>query len=94
MTFSPRFYAYIASFAPEGRAGLYMGLAFIPPAIGSWIGGQVSGRLIAKYLPEVGDRSPFIVWSTYAACGLFCAMLMLVYRYFSLRHEAKSEAAV
>lgn len=90
MTFSPRFYAYIASFAPEGRAGLYMGLAFIPPALGSWIGGQVSGRLIARYLPEVGDRSPFIVWSTYAACGVLCAALMLVYRYVTLRHEAKA----
>ncbi len=88
MTFSPRFYTYIASFAPEGRAGMYMGLAFVPPALGSWLGGQVSGVLISKYLPEVGARSPFVVWSSYAALGLFCGMLMFVYRHFALKREA------
>ncbi len=85
MTFSPRFYTYIASFAPEGRAGMYMGLAFVPPALGSWLGGQVSGVLISKYLPEVGARSPFIVWSSYAALGVVCGLLMFVYRHFALK---------
>lgn len=87
MTFSPRFYTYIASFAPEGRAGMYMGLAFVPPALGSWLGGQVSGVLISKYLPEVGARSPFIVWSSYAALGIVCGLLMFVYRHFALKRE-------
>jgi proton-dependent oligopeptide transporter, POT family len=80
MTFSPRFYDYIASFAPEGKAGMYMGLAFVPPAIGAWFGGQVSGSLIARYLPAEGPKQPFTVWSTYAAIGLGCALLMVVYR--------------
>jgi hypothetical protein len=80
MTFSPRYYAYIASFAPEGKAGMYMGLAFVPSAIGAWIGGQVSGRMIARYLPEQGLKEPFTVWSSYAAIGVGCALLMVVYR--------------
>ncbi len=60
MTFSPRFYDYIASFAPPGKAGMYMGLALVPAAIGAWVGGQVSGPMIQKYLPAEGRarRSP------------------------------------
>lgn len=90
MTFSPRFYAYIASFAPPGKEGMYMGLAFVPAAIGAWIGGQVSGRMIQHYLPAEGARSPFTVWSTYAALGLGCALLMLVYRWFAVRADNAS----
>jgi dipeptide/tripeptide permease len=83
MTFSPRFYDYIASFAPPGKAGMYMGMALVPAAIGAWVGGQVSGPMIQKYLPAEGPRSPFTVWSTYAALGVGCALLMLVYRHFA-----------
>jgi hypothetical protein len=80
MSFSPRFYDYIASFAPDGKAGMYMGLAFVPFAIGAWFGGMVSGRMIARYLPAEGPHAPLTVWSVYAAIGLGCAALMLVYR--------------
>ena len=80
MTCSPRFYDYIASFAPPGKAGMYMGLAFVPQAIGFTIGGQVSGFMIAKYLPQEGPRAPLSVWATYAAIGVACAAAMLVYR--------------
>ena len=79
MTFSPRFYDYIASFAPKGKAGMYMGLAFVPAAIGAWIGGQASGFLITKYLPKEGARDPFAIWSIYASLGLVCALAMVVY---------------
>lgn len=80
MTFSPRFYDYIASFAPPGKAGMYMGLAFVPGAIGYGLGGYVSGALIFKWLPEQGPREPLLIWGTYAAIGAVCALAMLVYR--------------
>lgn len=80
MTFSPRFFDYIASFAPKGKAGMYMGLAFVPAALGSWTGGMLSGPMIKKYLPAHGARDPFRVWTTYAAAGLVCAVAMLIYR--------------
>ncbi len=80
MTFSPRYYDHIASFAPKGKAGMYMGLAFVPMAIGAWVGGPLSGFMISRYLPEQGPRAPFTVWASYAAIGVFCAALMLVYR--------------
>jgi dipeptide/tripeptide permease len=79
MIFSPRFYAHVGSFAPPGKAGMYMGLAFIPPAIGAWLGGQASGFLIAAYLPASGARQPFVIWSLYAALGLAFALAIATY---------------
>ena len=81
MTFSPRFYDHIASFAPRGKAGMYMGLAFVPAAIGAWVGGQASGFLITKYLPKEGARDPLAIWSIYAALGVTCALARVVYGY-------------
>ena len=44
--------------------------------------------MIEKYLPADGPRSPFSVWSTYAALGVGCAMLMLIYRHFATEKPA------
>jgi proton-dependent oligopeptide transporter, POT family len=93
MTFAPRFYAYIASFAPEGKAGMYMGLAFVPQAVGGWLGGQASGTLVGRYLPVVGPRNPFVVWSIYACLGVVCALAMMVYRKVYIQGEARHAAA-
>ena len=79
MTFSHRYYDQIATFAPKGKAGMYMGLAFVPSAIGAWVGGQASGRLIERYMPAVGPRAPLTIWSIYAGLGLACALAMVVY---------------
>ncbi len=79
MSFSPRFYDFVASFAPKGKEGMYMGLTFVPSAIGAWFGGQASGRLIATYLPKTGPRDPFAIWSIYAALGLVCALGLFAY---------------
>jgi proton-dependent oligopeptide transporter, POT family len=80
MTFSPRYYDYIASFAPKGKAGMYMGLAFVPYALGAWIGGQFSGPLIKAYLPKDGPHNPLLIWAIYAGLGTVCALGMIVYR--------------
>jgi dipeptide/tripeptide permease len=79
MTFTPKFYEQLGALAPKGKEGMYMGLAFVPSAIGAWIGGQVSGPLIKAYLPESGARHPFTIWSIYAAFGLVCAVAMAVF---------------
>lgn len=79
MVFSPRFYAYIQSFAPKGKEGMYGGLTFVPSAIGAWVGGFVSGNLIYVFLPVVGKREPLAIWSSYAALGLVCSLAMIAY---------------
>jgi POT family proton-dependent oligopeptide transporter len=79
MTFTPKFYDQLGSLAPKGKAGMYMGLAFVPSAIGAWIGGQVSGPLIKMYIPETGERNPLLIWSIYAVLGLVCAAAMAIF---------------
>lgn len=79
MVFSPRYYAYIQSFAPKGKEGMYGGLTFVPSAIGAWIGGFVSGNLIYVFLPVAGKREPLAIWSSYAALGLVCSLAMIAY---------------
>jgi dipeptide/tripeptide permease len=91
MTCSPRFYGYVASFAPPGRAGMYMGLAFVPPAIGGFIGGQVSGGMVARYLPKEGPRDPQTVWTIYAALGVGCALALAAYR-LAMRDKTRKTA--
>ena len=79
MIFAPRFYDYVARFAPKGQEATFMGLTVLPVALGGLIGGFVSGPLIDRYLPLEGPREPFVIWSTYAALGIVSAMLMLAY---------------
>lgn len=77
MIYSPRYYEYVSSFAPKGREGLYMGLALVPSGLGGLVGGVLSGRLIAAYLPKGGaELRPGTVWGTYAAIGVVCAALL------------------
>jgi hypothetical protein len=70
-----------------------MGLAFVPSAVGAWIGGQVSGPLIKHYIPEQGERNPFMIWSIYACLGLACAAMMAVFGKFLTRPVIKDEKA-
>jgi proton-dependent oligopeptide transporter, POT family len=79
MVYSPRYYEYVTSFAPKGREGLYMGVALIPQGLGGLVGGVLSGRLIAAYLPKVGPKQPFAIWSVYSAIGVVCALLLAIY---------------
>jgi len=77
MIYSPRYYEYVSSFAPKGREGLYMGLALVPSGLGGLVGGVLSGRLIAEHLPKGGAAlRPGVVWGTYAAIGVVCALLL------------------
>ncbi len=92
MTFSPRFYDTVAGFAPPGKAGMYMGLAFVPPALGSWLGGYASGHFVSNYIPEHGVRNPIVAWASYAGLGLFAALLMALYRFVILRVDGKKNA--
>jgi proton-dependent oligopeptide transporter, POT family len=76
MVLSPRYYEHVASFAPPGREGLYMGLSIAPLGFGGLAGGLLSGRLVAAYLPKTGPQQPLAVWGTYAAIGLVCAAML------------------
>ena len=89
MTFTPKYYDQLGKMAPKGKAGLYMGLAFLPSSIGALVGGQVSGPLIKQYLPIDGPKNPCLIWSIYAGLGVTCAAMMALFGILTSKPEKK-----
>jgi dipeptide/tripeptide permease len=76
MTYSAHFYHYLGNIAPPGQVGMYMGFAFLPIAIGSFISGQIGGPL-QTYFREV-VKSPQMMWFAFAAVGVASAIGLAV----------------
>jgi len=74
---SPRYYEYISRLAPPGQQGTYMGFAFLPIGIGSFVGGWLGGRLM-HYYGEVVQR-PAQVWWVVTGIGIGTTLLMWLY---------------
>lgn len=74
---SPRYYEYISRLAPSGQQGTYMGFAFLPIGIGSFIAGWFGGRLI-HYFGEV-KHQPQEMWLVVTAVGSLTAILLWIY---------------
>ncbi len=74
---SPRYYEYISRLAPPGQQGTYMGFAFLPIGIGSFIGGWFGGTLL-HHFGEL-QKQPYKVWWAVTAVGLATAALLFVY---------------
>ena len=74
---SPRYYEYISRLAPPGQQGTYMGFAFLPIGIGSFIGGWAGGRLV-HHFGEV-QRQPERVWWAVTGIGLVTAVGLFGY---------------
>ncbi len=77
ITQAPRYYEYIARLAPPGQQGTYMGFAFLPIGIGSFIGGWSGGKLM-HYFGEV-QHQPERVWWVVTGVGLLTALLLWIY---------------
>ena len=92
MIFAPRFYDYVARFAPKGQEATFMGLTVLPVALGGMVGGVVSGRLIDRYLPLEGERDAFTIWAIYAGLGVVSALVMLAYERMVRRPEPEPDA--
>ena len=75
--FAPRFYEYVASLAPKQQVGTYMGFAFLPVSIGSFVAGPLAGWLVANFIQE--GRNPNMVWYILSAVGIVSTAAMLVY---------------
>ncbi|MBV9610436.1 MAG: MFS transporter [Acidobacteria bacterium] len=83
ITLSPRYYEYISRLAPAGQQGTYMGFAFLPIGIGSFIAGPVGGWLLHRY-GETAHR-PAMIWWAVAGIGVATALLLFLYdRLFSV----------
>ena len=85
---APRFYEYVADLAPKEQVGTYMGFAFLPIAIGTFIAGWIAGPLVVRYVGErKGDQflpGPEFahagrMWFWIGAIGIVSTLAMLAY---------------
>ena len=87
-TQAPRYYEYVADLAPKEQVGTYMGFAFLPVAIGTFVAGATSGKLVAHYVGETVDgvfrpgpgfEHASHMWYWVGAMGVLSTFLMFVY---------------
>lgn len=77
ITLSPRYYEYVSRLAPPEKQGTYMGFAFVPIGIGSWVGGLLSGYFMHRFT-EVQQR-PAMVWWAFVGWGVAISALLWIY---------------
>jgi POT family proton-dependent oligopeptide transporter len=72
-----RYYEYVSRLAPSGQQGLYMGYAFLPVALGYFMGGPLGGYLVHHY----GDvlHRPEQMWWVVSGVGVAATILMVLY---------------
>jgi dipeptide/tripeptide permease len=78
---SPRFYEYVANLAPPEQVGTYMGFAFLPIAIGTFIAGWSSGYLVERFVEGGNPQAPQM-WFVVGAYGVVSTILMVLYDRF------------
>jgi len=82
---SPRYYEYVADLAPKEQVGTYMGFAFLPIAIGTFIAGAIAGPLVERYVEGFKTGAvahPETMWLWVAGIGFASTALMLLYDRF------------
>jgi dipeptide/tripeptide permease len=78
---SPRFYEYVSNLAPSDQVGTYMGFAFLPIAIGTFIAGWSSGYLVKHYVAGGNPNAPQM-WYVVGVYGVVSTILMILYDRF------------
>ena len=89
--YSPRVYEYAAAIAPEGQEASYSALSYIPLLLGKVMATTVSGVLLAKYCPEVGERHSGTMWLVIGLLAAICPVGLLLLRPYIRVHEAGRE---
>ena len=78
---SPRYYEYVAALAPKEQVGTYMGFAFLPIALGTFIAGWSSGYLVTHFV-EGGNPNAPRMWFVVGSYGVVSTILMILYDRF------------
>jgi dipeptide/tripeptide permease len=86
-TQAPRYYEYVSDLAPKDQVGTYMGFAFLPVAIGTFVAGATSGWLVTKYV-EGGNPAAPRMWLVVGAIGVVSTILLLLYDRLVARRPA------
>jgi len=74
---APRYYDYISRLAPADQQGTYMGFAFLPLGIGSFVAGKFSGWIMHHFGEEL--HRPQMVWWSVVAVGIATTLLLWIY---------------
>ena len=83
---APRYYQYVADLAPREQVGTYMGIAFLPIAIGTFGTGLLAGRLVEAYKDAA---QPSHMWYVLGGIGVVTTILMVLYdRFLAPRDRA------
>lgn len=83
---APRYYDYISRLAPADQQGTYMGFAFLPLGVGSFVAGPFSGWLMHHYGEEL--HRPEMVWWYVIAVGVATTLLLWIYDRFVRQETA------
>ena len=78
---APRFYEYVSRLAPPDQVGTYMGFAFLPIAIGTFLSGASSGYLVEHFV-EGGNAAAPRMWFVVGGYGVVATLLLVVYDRF------------
>ena len=78
---APRFYEYVSRLAPPEQVGTYMGFAFLPIAIGTFVSGWSSGYLVEHYV-EGGNPAAPKMWFVVGSYGVVSTVLLILYDRF------------
>lgn len=74
----PRFLQYAAEIAPEGKTGLYMGVAQLPWFMTKMIVSTYSGWFLKNYVPATGPMHPERMWLIYGFIAVSSTVMLVL----------------
>jgi dipeptide/tripeptide permease len=76
----PRFLAWIAQIAPEGKTGAYMGIGQFPWFLTKVLTGLYSGWFLTRYCPLIGPQDTGTMWFLYGLIACISPVALLLAR--------------
>ncbi len=89
--YSPRLYEYAAVIAPKGQEASYMALSYLPFFVAKLTVGLLSGFLLAKFCPRVGERHGEKLWLVIALLTSIAPVGLILFRKYIKVQEAGRE---
>ncbi len=74
----PRFLQYVAELAPEGKTGIYMGIAQFPWFLTKMVTGFYSGWFLSNFIPQMGPQNPQTLWFIYGIIAMISPVALLM----------------
>jgi MFS family permease len=76
----PRFLQYAAEIAPEGRTGIYMGVAQFPWFLTKMITSLYSGWFLKTFCPAQGPQNTQTMWLIYGFIAISSSIMLILAR--------------